>query len=118
MTAPKGILIIDDDPSFSDELGNALREAGFHITVAPTGIAGLHALRAGYLPNLIILDVLMPDLDGIKFFEEVKSSRLTANIPVLVCGGSESAHTFAWVVKEDKPLELERLVATAKKYAR
>lgn len=114
----KGILIIDDDPTFSTELGDALRDAGFHITVAPTGMAGLHALRAGYLPNLIILDVLLPDLDGIRFFEEVKANRMTTSIPIMVLAGGESAHTFGWVVKEDKPLELEKLVATAKKYAR
>lgn len=116
--ATKGILIIDDDPDFSNAVGAALRAEGFHIMVAPDGFTGLQALRAGYLPNLIILDVMLPDQDGLKFFDELKTNRIFANIPIVVVSSQESSRNFAWVARAEKPTSVEEIISKAKKYAR
>ena len=80
VTTPQ-ILVVDDSPANMQVLRESLRE-GYRILFATSGAQALRlALRAK--PDLILLDVLMPDMDGFQVFEQLKASPETQEIPVI-----------------------------------
>jgi PAS domain S-box-containing protein len=77
------ILVIDDDPECREMLRRFLERDDRRVTEAPDGEAGLRAI-AGEIPSLILLDLMMPVLDGFGFLTELPRRFPGANIPVLV----------------------------------
>ncbi len=77
------LMIIDDDRDIREVLGEMLADEGFIIEAAWNGAEALKRLRAGFRPNLIILDLMMPVMDGIAFREELKHTPELAAIPVI-----------------------------------
>ena len=74
------VLVVDDEPSITDAVATALRYEGYDVTVAAGGFAALTAVD-GAAPELVILDVMLPDLDG---FEVTRRLRAAGNdVPVL-----------------------------------
>ena len=76
------ILIVDDTPKNIQLLGNILSKEGFRLSVATGGQQAL-AMAAKNLPDIILLDIMMPDLDGFEVCERLKSDPATAHIPVI-----------------------------------
>ncbi|MGE5456958.1 MAG: response regulator [Methanococcaceae archaeon] len=76
------ILIVDDKPENLEVLGSTLREKGFQIAFATSGRQAL-SIAAAKLPNLILLDVSMPEMDGFTVCRKLKENGETKNIPVL-----------------------------------
>jgi DNA-binding NtrC family response regulator len=76
------ILIVDDVPANLDVLRRALEEAGYKILVAPTGELALQ-ITAEVRPALILLDVLMPGMDGFEVCRRLKATPATQEIPVV-----------------------------------
>lgn len=77
------ILVIDDDPEMRDMLSFVLRDKGYTITTADKGAAGLAKTQQEY-PDLIILDLSLPDMDGLEVCAQLKASPRTRAIPVLI----------------------------------
>lgn len=77
------ILVIDDDPAVLDLVPRVLAHPGLHFETAATGAEGLE-LATALLPDLIILDVLLPELDGWDVLRQLKANPETATIPVLM----------------------------------
>lgn len=77
------ILIVDDDAKFADELGNYLRENGFEVVYSSKGEEGL-AKAFEILPDVIILETMIPPLDAIGVLRSLKSNDRTKEIPVLI----------------------------------
>lgn len=77
------ILIVDDDESTHDVLGEYLGLSGYQILNAYNGLEGLNLLRE-QLPDLVLLDVQMPELDGFQLLEQARRERALAEIPVLM----------------------------------
>ena len=76
------ILVIDDTPANLNVLFEVLNEAGFNVLIAKNGERGLQ--RVSYAkPDLILLDVMMPDVDGFEVCRRVKQNPETRNIPVI-----------------------------------
>jgi two-component system response regulator RpaA len=86
----QSILVIDDDPDICEIVRINLEGAGYNVSVATDGVAGLTAVRT-LLPDLIILDVLMPGLDGWQVLEAIETDPVTAGRPVimLTCKGGD-----------------------------
>ncbi len=80
--AVRRILVVDDETSITDLLTMALRLQGVTVEVAHTGTEALRAVPA-FRPHLIVLDVMLPDLDGFTVLERLGQERHTADIPVL-----------------------------------
>lgn len=76
------ILIVDDVPENIQVLGSILREKDYEIAVATSGRQALDVV-ATRLPDLILLDVMMPEMDGFQVCKELKASAETGNLPVI-----------------------------------
>jgi two-component system phosphate regulon response regulator PhoB len=82
MAQPK-VLIIEDDQSLADVLAYNLRQEGFEILLASDGQAGLEKAQR-HLPNLIILDVMLPVMDGLEVCRRLRANPATRDLLVLM----------------------------------
>jgi two-component system OmpR family response regulator len=74
------ILVVDDEPSIVDSVSTALRYEGFEVESAVTGRSGL-ALAQEHTPDLVVLDVMLPDLDGLEVTRRLRADGI--HVPVL-----------------------------------
>ncbi len=84
MANKKKILIIEDEKDLKFLLRQALEEEGYQVTEVMDGEEGLEQLKGGLNPDLILLDLLLPGMDGYEFLTRVKASSNFASIPVIV----------------------------------
>lgn len=83
MTTRKSILIAEDERDLADLVALNLKRAGYATRVAPTGRAALAAI-ANETPDLIILDLMMPELSGTEVASRVRSDPKTSHIPIIM----------------------------------
>ena len=83
----KRILCIEDDPEMIELIQLILERRGFIVEGAGGGKAGLEAIRAAP-PDLVLLDLMMPDLDGWDVYQQMKADGATRHIPVIVVTAS------------------------------
>lgn len=113
---PKTILVIDDDPHLRTSVSFSMQKAGFGVVEAQDGMDGLAKFRE-HTPDLIILDVMMPKLDGTETCREI---RKLSNIPVifLTSAGEEIDRIVGLEIGGDdyvtKPFSPRELVARVK----
>ena len=79
----KHILCIEDEPEMIDLIRLILVRRGFEVSGAAGGKAGLLAVREN-LPDLVLLDLMMPDMDGWEVYQQMKADESTRHIPVIV----------------------------------
>ena len=65
------VVVIDDEPQIREALRILLEDAGHAVTLAASGPSGLTALRASHVPQVVLLDLLMPEMDGLAVLHEV-----------------------------------------------
>ena len=108
------VLIVDDDPDGRDALERLLRYAGYVVASCANGDEALGHLRGGAtLPDVILLDVMMPVMDGTAFRAAQKKDSLLAGIPVVVVSAQGDLRaTLEADAYLDKPLEFTSLVET------
>jgi two-component system, OmpR family, response regulator len=83
------ILVVDDEQSITDLLSMALRYEGMEVEVASSGREALEAVTS-YRPQLIVLDVMMPDLDGFEVLRRLSGERSASRLPVLFLTARDS----------------------------
>jgi DNA-binding response OmpR family regulator len=81
--SPQTVLIVEDDPPTRDMLRRTLEKDGWQVAEAPNGRVGLTLLDS-LSPTLILLDLMMPELDGFEFMEVLQQRQPSARIPVIV----------------------------------
>jgi two-component system OmpR family response regulator len=84
---PMRILVVEDDPTLADFVAKGLREAGFAVEVAPDGRQGLD-LAAATHPDVAVIDVMLPELDGFALIEALRRRNL--RFPVLILSAKRS----------------------------
>jgi DNA-binding response OmpR family regulator len=80
------VLVVEDDPSVRGLLDTLLTSEGYRVVTASDGIAGLHEAAASR-PAVILLDLVMPDLGGLRVLQEMHANPMLADVPVLVLTG-------------------------------
>ena len=78
------ILIVDDEPDIRDSLVEFFADEGLPVTAAADGGAALASLERGELPWVIILDLLMPVLDGNELYKRMQANPRWSRVPVIV----------------------------------
>jgi len=111
------ILIVDDDPDLRETLQDVLEELGYEVTSAKDGLDALRQLLSdAHRPNLILLDLQMPNMDGVAFRNEQLKRDELADIPVAVLSGDSDAQSKAAALHTaaclQKPLRLLQLLTT------
>ncbi len=88
------ILVVDDDALIRETLATALGDEGYAVRVAPDGRAALTAL-GNWRPDVIVLDLMMPVMDGATFRAAQRSVAATAQIPVIVLSAAHQVQSRA-----------------------
>lgn len=91
------IVFVEDETTLQKMLSAALKEAGYDVITASDGEAGLAAVQAEK-PDLVLLDLILPKMDGFTVLGEIKKDEATARIPVIVLTNLESAEDVGKVV--------------------
>lgn len=116
---PRTILLVEDDPDIRDSIADVLVESGFRVEKKENGQQAIRALRdaigASSPPRLIVLDLMLPIMDGWQFRQEQLRDPVLAHIPVLVISADDSAKAGAinadgFLRKPFQYAELERAV--------
>ncbi|MCB0074966.1 MAG: response regulator, partial [Caldilineaceae bacterium] len=84
---PPHILVVDDSRDAHTMLRARLGHAGFALTMATSGYEALELIEGHGLPDLIILDIMMPIKSGLQALEEIKADESLASIPVIMLTG-------------------------------
>ncbi len=79
----KRVLVIDDEPDVATYLSMLLEDNGYETATASNGIEGMEQAKATH-PDLICLDITMPEQSGIRFYRNLKENSELADIPVVV----------------------------------
>lgn len=95
MEEAKKILIIDDDPNILEIYGTKLRSEGFNVVTTDKSTEGIEIVKS-QRPDLILLDILMPEKNGIEVLKEIKGNPDISRIPVMILSNNSDES----VVKE------------------
>ena len=110
--------VVEDDPDFRELVREVLERAGWTVDVADDGIAALSRIRR-VIPDLIILDLMMPNLDGVEVLKLLRSTEVGRQIPVVVATGSrvdDAVRELASAVLV-KPFDIQELLRVAGRFA-
>lgn len=111
----KKILIVDDEKDILDLLSYNLSKEGFDVVTAKNGVEALKLAKQN--PDAIILDIMMPEMNGIEVIKELNKDSITASIPVLLltAKGGETDEIIGLEVGADdyivKPVKIGKLIA-------
>jgi CheY-like chemotaxis protein len=113
------IMVVDDDEDILVALSELLENEGFRVVAVPNGQVALDVLSRGELPDLILLDLMMPVMDGWKFRAEQLVNPTLAAVPVIVITAVPSPNqaTDLGVAVLKKPIDPHMLLATVRKHS-
>lgn len=118
----KKILLVDDEESIRQLLSTRLSYAGYEVVTAQNGLEAIEKARSE-APDLIILDIMMPELDGFTVNKKLKEDEQTRNIPVIISTAKGEVREvfrmdekFAICAFLEKPFQVDILMEYIKKY--
>lgn len=115
------VLIVEDDPTMADMVAYNLRRQGLDVDIARDGPAGLQRARAQDV-SLVLLDVMLPSLDGVQVAEQLRAARPNLPILMLTARGEEETKMRGFAAGADdfltKPFSMEELVVRVKALVR
>ncbi|MBW2574995.1 MAG: response regulator [Deltaproteobacteria bacterium] len=125
MSEKKRILVVDDEPDFAAIVQGNLEKEGFEVEIAYNGVEGLEKVRSNP-PDAVVLDVMMPEMDGYKVCRELKADEKYADIPVVLLTAVASHVTSTRYSHQDgmsteaddyiaKPASAEEITASIKR---
>ncbi len=106
------VMVVDDDRDIRESLAEVLQDEGYSVTGAGNGREALDALEAGSRPRVILLDLMMPVMDGYQFYEHWRARPELKSIPLfIVTAGRASREALPEATHLlPKPLDLDRLL--------
>jgi DNA-binding response OmpR family regulator len=110
---PYPILVVDDDPTILDLIAQVLLEEGYDVLTSSDGSAAL-SVASERLPKLILLDLMMPQMNGWQVVGELKASSRTRAIPILLLSArrdvAKTASELGVTAYLEKPFDIEELL--------
>jgi len=109
------VLIVDDDADIRASLQDFFEDQGFEVATAADGLQALDLLEEEKLPCVVVLDLLMPQLDGNEVYDRMQKDPRLANVPVIVSTSDPSrAPSGALIMR--KPVNLDRLLRVVRQH--
>ena len=115
------MLIVDDDPDIRDAVGECLRYEGYDVHSAADGRAALNTLEFGLKPDVILLDLMMPILNGFDVLSALRTRPEWKSIPVVIVSANRgyNADDLTGAVSIlRKPVSVDRLLAAVEQATR
>jgi CheY-like chemotaxis protein len=113
------VLVIDDDEDLREMICAVLEDAGYATVSMPGGDAALEHLERADPPDLILLDLMMPGVDGWRVREELRARPRVAHVPIVVATASRALHRHP--IEADaillKPFSAQELLETVARFA-
>lgn len=112
---PHKVLVVDDEPEITDIIETFLETAGYEVKSENSSMVGIERAKT-FLPDLVLLDIMMPFMDGYDICAELKKDQKTKDIPVVFLTGkdarSDEGRSFkvGGVLYIKKPFSCERLL--------
>lgn len=120
-TSADKVLIVDDDHGIRRSLHQVLGDEGYAIAEAGNGKEALEHLQRNPLPAVILLDLMMPVMDGYTLSQRMRAEPALSRIPVIIvtAGGNCAEVKSRFGVRDclHKPIDLDRLLASVGRYA-
>jgi len=115
------VMVVEDDPDCREVIGLALEYDGYVVVPVTNGLEALRYLEANPPPDLILLDLMLPVMDGWQFLNEQRARPALTQIPVVLLSGeldlAARARELAVAGYFRKPVDLDGLLATVRTYA-
>ena len=110
VAAAPWILVIEDDVDIRESLEELLSEAGYRVRVAADGLQALAVLGAGATPTLILLDLMMPNMDGVGFRSRQLEDPRLRDVPVILLTADSRPTPLDYLPSLRKPFDWEDLL--------
>jgi CheY-like chemotaxis protein len=114
------VLVVDDDPDIREMIGQALELEGWSVVGAANGEEALRVARVGPRPDVILLDLMMPVMNGWEFIDEQRRDSVLSTIPVVLISGDERLTEKAGKARVagflKKPMDLVELLDTVQRH--
>jgi CheY-like chemotaxis protein len=107
------VLVVDDDPDVCETLQTVLEVSGYRVAAAANGLEALETLRSGPRPCLVLLDLMMPVMNGLEFRAEQRNDPAIAAVPVVVVSGDHHVAEKATEMGLEglaKPIDIDDLL--------
>ncbi|MBF0120060.1 MAG: response regulator [Desulfobacterales bacterium] len=125
MSEKKRVLVVDDEPDFASIVQANLKKEGFEVEVAYDGLECIEKVKANP-PDAIVLDVMMPEMDGYEVCKKLKSDKNYENIPIIMLtavadhvGSTRYSHSDGMSMEADdylpKPASSEDITESVKR---
>ncbi|MBD1910831.1 MULTISPECIES: response regulator [unclassified Leptolyngbya] len=117
------VLVVEDSVTQREMITDLLKGSGLEVTVASDGVEALEQIE-DLRPDLVVLDIVMPRMNGYEVCRQIKSNPKTQNIPVVMCSSKGEEFDRYWGMKQGadayiaKPFQPTELVGTVKQLLR
>lgn len=105
------VLVVEDDPDIRESLKDVLEDAGWQVSLAQHGAEALVRLREVPKPRVVLVDLLMPVMDGLEFLQRLAADPDLQDTPVVVASASSTTQPPEGTPFLRKPLEVDELLA-------
>jgi len=116
--AARFVLIVDDDPDLLDVTSFVIENEGMAVETARNGEEALALLGTGRLPAVVLLDLMMPVMNGWEFLTAVANDPVLRTLPVVVLTAAEHAQIPGALEILSKPMDLKALLRVVERYVR
>lgn len=98
-SSPKKILLVDDDKFLLDMYAMKFSKSGYEVKTADSTDVGLKTIRDGYTPDIMLVDIVMPGMDGLELVAAVRKDKLIPNAVIIMLTNQGSSDDIARSVK-------------------
>jgi twitching motility two-component system response regulator PilH len=117
------ILVVEDSAPQREMISELLQKSGLVVSVATDGVEAIEKIQT-YKPDLVVLDIVMPRMNGFEVCRQIKSDPQTQNVPVVLCSSKTEDFDRYWGMKQGadayiaKPFQPRELIGTIKQFLR